>query len=205
MQTSRIVRSLLVAGTLFVTACGGERGPTTPTTVPAPSPAPAPTPQPTPAPIPTPTPAPTPTPTPAPTPAPTPVPPSPPAAATVTGTWRGVVQTTSCRDEGQFAGFCQVIPNINVPITLALTQTGNSVTGTVDVGSLFISTNMSGSVDGPRVSITGSGKYTRFDFDFTNWSGSYLGNAMDGTFTIRVGLTSGGSVQYGERLVNVRR
>jgi len=86
-----------------------------------------------------------------------------------------------------------------------LTQNSNSVTGTVDVDSLFISTNMSGSVDGPRVSITGSGKYRSLDFDFTNWSGSYLGDAMDGNFTIRVGLTSGGSVQYGERLVNVRR
>ena len=204
MQTSRIVQSLLVASTLFVTACGGEPGPTTPTTVPAPAPAPAPTPPPTPAPIPTPTPAPTPTPTPTPTPAPTPVPPSPPVA-TVTGTWRGSIVTTSCRDEGQFAGFCQRAPNANGPITLVLTQSGNSVTGTVDVNSLFMSKNMSGSVDGPRISITGSGKYTSFDFDFTNWSGSYLGNAMDGTFTIRVGLTSGGSVQYGERLVNVRR
>ena len=90
-------------------------------------------------------------------------------------------------------------------MTLTLTQTGNTVTGTVDIDSLFISKNMSGSVDGARLSITGSGKYTSFDFDFTNWSGSYLGNVMDGTFTVRVGLTSGGSVQYGQRLVNVRR
>ena len=205
MQTSRIVQSLLVASALFVTACSGERGPTTPTTIPAPSPAPAPTPPPTPAPTPTPPPTPAPTPPPTPTPAPTPVPPPPPAVATVTGTWRGAVQTTSCRDEGQFAGFCRRAPNADGPITLVLTQSGNNVTGTVDVNSFFISGNMSGSVDGQRVSITGSGKYTGFDFDFTNWSGSYLGNAMDGTFTIRVGLTSGGSVQYGVRLVNVRR
>jgi hypothetical protein len=93
-------------------------------------------------------------------------------------------------------------------VTLVLTQSGNTVTGTVDVDSLFISKNMSGSVDGARLSITGSGSYTGytvFDFDFTNWSGSYLGNAMDGTFTIRIGLSSGGSVQYRERLVNVAR
>jgi hypothetical protein len=90
-------------------------------------------------------------------------------------------------------------------VTLVLTQSGNTVTGTVDVDSLFISKNMSGSVDGARLSITGSGSYTVFDFDFTNWSGSYLGNAMDGTFTIRIGLSSGGSVQYRERLVNVAR
>jgi agmatine/peptidylarginine deiminase len=98
-----------------------------------------------------------------------------------------------------------VIPDVNGPVTLVLTQAGNTVTGTVDVDSLFISKNMSGTVDGPRMSITGSGKYRSFDFDFTNWSGSYLGNAMDGTFTIRVGLTTGGSVQYGQRLVNVQR
>ena len=193
----------LLLPTLFVLAafgCGGENG-TTPTTVTTP-PAPAPTPTPVTAPSPSPAPTPAPAPVPAPAPAPAPAPIPPPAPATVTGTWRGSVQQTSCRDNGQLAGFCAL--SITGPLTLVLTQAGTSVTGTFDLDP-FVSRNMSGSVDGARLSIAGSGDYRTFRFAVMNWTGSYLGNAMDGSFTIQIDLPSGGFVEYKATLVNVRR
>jgi hypothetical protein len=94
--------------------------------------------------------------------------------------------------------------SINGPVTLVLTQAGTAVTGTFDLDP-FVSRSMSGNVDGARLSIAGSGDYLGFRFAIMNWNGSYLGNAMDGSFTIQIDVPSGGFVEYRATLVNVRR
>jgi hypothetical protein len=49
------------------------------------------------------------------------------------GTWQGDFSVTGCRDEGDWTGVCQQAPNGTLwALTLGITQTRDSVTGTTD-------------------------------------------------------------------------
>jgi hypothetical protein len=128
-----------------------------------------------------------------------------PAPPSFTGVWRGRANSTSCRDSGAAAGFCKAFPSYadNQRLVLTLTQTGQSVTGTIDVGGYPV--NASGSAQGDRLSINGTGSDGDVQYEYKEWNSTISGSSMSGTFTLLEYLKSGGSVQYGMILVDVTR
>lgn len=143
----------------------------------APTPAP-----PTPTPTPTPTPAPTPTPTPAPTPTPTPAPtPGPGTGSSYTGSYSGVmVETTigtSLTGGGTFP--CTNTYTLSGTLTMRLTQSGSSVTGSAVVTGTQRETGVS------------AGCQPKGDSS-TDWSPAISGSSSDLRFSDRRTAVNGG-------------
>ena len=120
------------------------------------------------------------------------------------GTWTGYAESTSCRDEGAIAGFCSMYPRISAKLTMHLTQgpTG-SITGLVDLGG--VPANVSGSLQGDRLQINGTGTWDGAEFEFRAWNTVVSGGTMTGGFTFLEYLKSGGSASYSMSLVDVVR
>jgi hypothetical protein len=126
-----------------------------------------------------------------------------PAAPTFTGTWRGMATSTSCKDDGAAAGICRVVPGLSGNLVLTLTQTGNAVSGNVDFGGYPL--KASGSAQGDRLQINGTGTFNGIDYEYRNWNTTMTGSSMTGSFTFLLYQKEGGSVQYVLQLVNVTR
>jgi hypothetical protein len=108
-----------------------------------------------------------------------------------TGTWRGMAVKTSCTATGgaAFTQYCDYLPaGVTFPIEVTLSQTGSTVSGSVDFWGLPMT--VSGTVQGDRVRLAGS--YTLSDSGQTllvtlsRWDTSLAGNAMNGTFEHRL-------------------
>ena len=126
-----------------------------------------------------------------------------PAAPTFTGTWRGMATSTSCKDDGAAAGVCRVVPGLSGNLVMTLTQTGNAVSGNIDFGGYPL--KASGSAQGDRLQINGSGTFNGIDYEYRNWNTTMTGSSMTGSFTFLLYQKEGGSVQYVLQLVNVTR
>lgn len=126
------------------------------------------------------------------------------AVATFTGTWRGTVRSTGCTASGVFASQCGVVPSITDTLTLVLSQSGNNVSGTINVGG--ISAAASGTATGNRLSITGRATAEGLTVSYESWDTSLSGSSMTGGFTIGIsasGVT--GFVQYPMTLSTVSK
>ena len=127
--------------------------------------------------------------------------------AQVQGTWNGDYTVTACNDQTA-PGFCpEFVPVGTVlPIRIVLTQTGEQLSGTVELGSLIIP--VSGTVNGSRVVLTGSVTMDVEGFSTTtalvNWDTVVSGSNMTGgwrtTFSI-VGLPGSAFVENSIRTV----
>jgi Carboxypeptidase regulatory-like domain len=126
-----------------------------------------------------------------------------PAPATFSGVWRGRGVSSSCKDDGAAAGFCRVFGDINDNLVMVLTQNANDVTGTVDFGGFPL--KATGTAQGDRLQINGTGTYEGTEYEYKNWNTPMSGSTMTGGFTLLEYLKSGGSVQYTIQLVNVTR
>lgn len=133
------------------------------------------------------------------------LPPSTPTGApSATGTWSGYADSTSCKDDGAVAGFCARYPRFYTKLTMHLTQSATgSVTGVVDLGG--VPANVSGSLQGDRLQINGTGTWDGAEFEFRAWNSIVSGATMTGSFTFLEYLKSGGSVAYTTSLVDVMR
>ena len=126
-----------------------------------------------------------------------------PAAPTFTGTWRGTATSTSCKDEGAAAGVCRLVPGLSGDLVMTLTQNGNAVSGNVDFGGYPL--KASGTAQGDRLQINGTGSFNGIDYEYRNWNTTMTGSTMTGTFTFLLYQKEGGSVQYVLQLINVTR
>lgn len=135
------------------------------------------------------------------------VPAPPPPLLSAGGIWRGQAASTSCKDDGAAAAvhYCQNAPTHSGSVTLILTQyAGGDVAGSVDIAGYPVS-YASGSLVNDRLQISGAGGAGAFDYEYRNWNTFIAGNAMTGTFTWRLSLKSGGSVEYNMTLSGVSR
>ena len=111
---------------------------------------------------------------------------SPGGGVEFTGVWQGSWQRTSCSETGGAVGnACSQTPASGV-LRQTLTQTGSSVAGNVEFGTVVIPAT--GSVNaGGALSLTGQ---THFPgqvpgtFSLSNWNTTRSGNTMNGGFTI---------------------
>ena len=95
---------------------------------------------------------------------------------------------------------------------MRLTQSGNTVTGTVSLGSLG-SANATGTVTSNNhlnlnASIVTTTSGIRLTWDFEGWDSVVSGNTMTGTFAVRISssdVSTPGAVRYTMSLVNVTR
>jgi hypothetical protein len=126
-----------------------------------------------------------------------------PASPTFTGTWRGRATSTSCKDDGAAAGFCRAIPGLSDNLVMTLTQNGNAVSGNVDFGGYPL--KASGTAQGDRLQINGTGAFNGVDYEYRNWNTTMTGSTMTGSFTFLLYQKEGGSVQYVLQLVDVTR
>lgn len=126
-----------------------------------------------------------------------------PAAPTFTGTWRGRATSTSCKDDGAAVGVCKVVPGLSDALVMTLTQNGNAVSGNVDFGGYPL--KASGTAQGDRLQINGTGTVNGIDYEYRNWNTTMTGSTMTGSFTFLLYQKDGGSVQYVLQLVNVMR
>ena len=126
-----------------------------------------------------------------------------PAAPTFTGTWRGQATSTSCKDDGAAAGVCRLVPGLSGNLVMTLTQTGNAISGNVDFGGYPL--KASGTAQGDRLQINGTGTFNGIDYEYRNWNTTMTGSSMTGSFTFLLYQKEGGSVQYVLQLVNVMR
>lgn len=65
--------------------------------------------------------------------------------------------------------------------------------------------NASGSLQGDRLQINGTGSDNGVEYEYKAWNTTISGNTMNGTFVFLEYLKSGGSVQYAMTLSNVVR
>ena len=115
-------------------------------------------------------------------PAPTPIP-----VLNFAGTWSGTYVLTSCGHTGDFASgdFCGVFTiGSFLPMTLSLSQTGSSVTGTLLQGTIL--TSVSGSVDSAgHLILTGTGASSGFALQMVGWDTTQSGSRMSGSWNTR--------------------
>lgn len=129
-------------------------------------------------------------------------------AVSFSGTWSGNYILSSCTQTGDFAsaGFCGMTPvGTSMPISLSLTQTGNSVRGTLAQGAVYSS--VSGTVDGAgHLKLTGSGSSSGFNVQTSAWDTTQSSGRMSGTFTSRFTSSSfSGYAQWGNTLGTVTK
>jgi hypothetical protein len=124
--------------------------------------------------------------------------------ATTSGTWRGRVRSSACLPDGPFGSFCGTSPELNDSLVLTLTQAGSALTGTINLGGII--SNASGSVEGLRLSLAGTGEAQGIRYSFENWNSAVSGSTMLGTFVVRLTRSGvNGSVRYQVMLVDVSR
>ena len=101
------------------------------------------------------------------------------------GVWQGNWQRTSCTDTGGGQGIaCSRTPSSGV-LRITLTQSGNEVSGSVEVDSFFIPA--SGSVNsGGTLSLTGQAHLREETGTISNWSTSRSGTSLNGSFTLTI-------------------
>jgi carboxypeptidase family protein len=125
-----------------------------------------------------------------------------------TGTWRGRVQSRSCRSTGEaFASLCNT--GLADSLTLILTQNGTSVTGSINVGGSSGATAQSagGTATGNQLVINGiAPNYNGFNISYEGWLTTISGNDMTGGFSIRFFFPGvPGSASFDMVLVGVTR
>lgn len=116
-----------------------------------------------------------------------------------TGTWRGTVRSTSCTGSGVLLGVCSQVPSIVDTMSLQLTQSGTSVSGTIDVGGFPAAAT--GTVTGNRLVITGRYVSGGITFSYENWDTSLSGSSMVGGFAI--GLSGGAGTGFARYTVTL--
>lgn len=125
--------------------------------------------------------------------------------AQVQGAWSGRSTLVGCTEAGGAVGVgCSGWPTSN-SVALNLTQSGTAVSGTLSTGSFLF--NVSGSVSGNSVTLTGQGRQSSTTFNLLNWSSTVSGSGMSGTFRYSVlpDDTRLGSVTINNSLSNVVR
>jgi len=112
---------------------------------------------------------------------------SPNGAVEFTGVWQGNWQRTSCDETGGAVGnACSQTPASGA-LRLTLTQTGTSVAGNVEFGTVVIPATGSVNASG-ALSLTGQthfGGQAPGTFSVSNWNTTRSGTTMNGGFTIR--------------------
>ncbi len=127
-----------------------------------------------------------------------------PANPSFAGTWSGRVRSTACRDSGQLSGFCQSEPTLDDTLVVILSQSGSTVTGTINLGGIVV--NASGTAQGNQLSLSGVGPYQGLNISYEGWATSLSGSSMVGGFTAVIFVpNNGGSARYDVNLVNVTR
>jgi hypothetical protein len=122
----------------------------------------------------------------------------------VAGTWRGRVRTNSCSSDGAFADGCSQVPVISDSLELILSQNGVNVSGTANVGG--IRANVTGTVQGTRLVLSGSTVQDGVTVTYDAWDTTVSGTSMTGGFTIRFSASGvPGGVRYPSSLVGVSR
>ena len=121
-----------------------------------------------------------------------------PVSATATGvtaqgTWSGRYDVQRCDGTGSNQDyFCSTTrgafpPGSSLPITLTLSQSGSSVTGTIALGQ--VTGPVSGSIDGAgTMNLTGTATNGQINLALTSFSVSLSGSSMTGTMTYSAGL-----------------
>jgi len=115
------------------------------------------------------------------------------------GQYTGTSAVANCVEEGGFAGFCQGVGFDNgatFPISLNLTQTDKTVTGSIAVlgltGTLQGTASTSGlTATGTMADITSSG--VTLSSSISSWGTTLSGNALSGSYKIqfRTNATTG--------------
>ena len=112
-----------------------------------------------------------------------------------TGTWRGTVRSTSCTGSGVLLGVCSQVPAIVDTMTLTLTQSGTSVSGTINVGGFPAAAT--GTATGNRLVISGRYVSGGITFSYDNWDTSLSGSSMVGGFSVGLsGAPGSGFARY---------
>jgi len=120
---------------------------------------------------------------------------SPTSATTSTivdvhGQFSGTYKIASCVDNGGFSGFCAAAgfdTGTTLPISLSLTQSGSTVTGTITLGSLngtFQGTVAGGTLTGTATMTTPPNDDFTLNLSLANWSTTLTGDALSGGFSL---------------------
>jgi hypothetical protein len=122
----------------------------------------------------------------------TPATPTPVPVTSFAGTWSGTYTITGCGHSGAFAeiNWCGNLSYTPLPMTLTLSQSGSSVSGTLTQGS--IATSVTGSVDASNHLIL-SGSTTLSGgilAEILGWNTTVAGSAMSGSWNTK--WTTGG-------------
>ena len=105
----------------------------------------------------------------------------PSASLAFQGQWAGQHVATSCTPATSF--FCTALPATPAPLTLTVTQTANSASGTLTLGSIVIP--VSGAVTGGTLNLSG-GPITVQNLGterLVSWSSTVSGSSMAGSFS----------------------
>jgi hypothetical protein len=106
-------------------------------------------------------------------------------AAQVQGTWSGEYSVSACNDQTA-PGFCSEFVPVGtaLPVEIVLTQTGQQLSGTVNLGAFSIP--VSGTINGSRIVLSGSGTVPFESLSTTvmlsNWNTVVSGSNMTGTW-----------------------
>jgi hypothetical protein len=111
--------------------------------------------------------------------------------AQVQGTWSGDYTVSGCNDQS-IPGFCSEAAPVGTvaPVQIVLTQSGQQLSGTVDLGDLPIP--VSGTINGSRIVLSGSTTVPIEDFSATvtlsNWNTAVSGSNMTGTWRMTISV-----------------
>jgi hypothetical protein len=128
------------------------------------------------------------------------------SSTSVQGVWTGTWQRQSCSETGGAVGVaCPSLPSSG-GLRLTLTQTGTSVTGTVEIGSVLV--NATGAITQGTLVLNGSGRFEDNTITISNWSTAVSGltaGTMTGTFsfTLAPDDTTAGTVTIKASLQDV--
>ena len=130
--------------------------------------------------------------------------------ASFAGAFNGTYSVTSCTETGQFTGWC-IASGLtgNLPIAVSLSQTQNSVSGPLVLGST--NGNFQGTANGS--SLNGAAAMNNLNVagitaipNVTAWSSTLSGNNMTGSFTLTYAATGlPGGVTVNARIVQLSR
>ncbi len=120
---------------------------------------------------------------------------SPTSATTATiadvhGQFSGTYQVANCVADGGFTGFCEgagFTAGTTLPISMALTQNGSSVSGSVTLGSLtgtFQGTVSGGTLTGTATMTTPPNDGFTLNLSIANWNTTLTGDSFKGGFSL---------------------
>jgi hypothetical protein len=128
----------------------------------------------------------------------TPATPTPVPVANFAGNWHGTYTITKCGQSGVFADidWCGNLSNQPLPITLALTQTGSSVSGMLTQGTA--TTSVTGSVNpASHLNLSGTGVFGGgINAEIVGWDTTMSGNSMSGSWNTK--LTIPGYIDHAQ-------